>query len=591
MFFFLFSHLAYGGFEEKNDIGLNSLYSYIKPDDSVELNILADSLQFIYGDKNSCEIYSDIATYLYNKSYSDKSITWFKKSLNCKQRLGIKDVVSDYIGISLVHLEDDKIDSSIYYNDKARDIHDELFENVINTNLENNTGRIMMFIGNYDKALEYFFTALSNANSENDTVNMIYINYNIGTLYQEIDKYEKALEAYLRGYELSKIKKFEKGMAFSYSIGIIYNVWGEYQKAIEFNKNAIPSCEKLGLTHDLAKIYSNMSNIYMLLKEYSNAEKTLRKSIKICKDNDFKRQLGIAYANMGKAKQLVGGYDSSVYYLKKAELIFRNLGTMSLLSIVYNMTSDTYERKGEIENAFYYYRKHHNINDSILNNDVEKQIAELQTKYETEKKEKENEALKNSVQIEKNKSKYLLVIALVLFLLGIISVVLFYFIRKTNITKRELAESEAKRLEWELESRKRELTFGALSLSRNIEFVNSLISELKKLTYHVDDEGMQPLHNIVNKLSSQQSDSSWREFEKRFTDVHTDFYNNILLKYPDLSPNELRLCAFLKLGMTTKEICSITFQSIRAVEAGRLRLRKKLRIDSGDNLSTFLQKI
>ena len=161
---------------------------------------------------------------------------------------------------------------------------------------------------------------------------------------------------------------------------------------------------------------------------------------------------------------------------------------------------------------------------------------------------------------------------------------------KNAVTKKQLAESEAARLEAELEAQKRELTLGALSVSRNLEFINSLINELKELSDNVNEDGLQSLNNIVKKLTTQQSDSSWKEFEKRFSEIHSDFYSRLINEYPALSQSEVKLSAFLKLGMNTKEICSITFQSIRAVEATRLRLRKKLGLINSDNLSMFFQK-
>ena len=128
-----------------------------------------------------------------------------------------------------------------------------------------------------------------------------------------------------------------------------------------------------------------------------------------------------------------------------------------------------------------------------------------------------------------------------------------------------------------------------ITLENAAFYLDSLIDELKELTNYVSEDGLQPLSNIVSKLTHQQSDNGWKEFEKRFSEIHIDFYSRLINEFPDLTQNEVKLCAFLKLGMNTKEICSITFQSIRAIEAARLRLRKKLGLDNGENLSIFLQ--
>ncbi len=82
---------------------------------------------------------------------------------------------------------------------------------------------------------------------------------------------------------------------------------------------------------------------------------------------------------------------------------------------------------------------------------------------------------------------------------------------------------------------------------------------------------------------------SWNEFEIRFKEVHEDFYQKLSSRYPELSPGDIRLCSFLKLNLSTKEISEITGQSISAIEKARYRLRKKLKINNKtDNLTTFM---
>lgn len=84
----------------------------------------------------------------------------------------------------------------------------------------------------------------------------------------------------------------------------------------------------------------------------------------------------------------------------------------------------------------------------------------------------------------------------------------------------------------------------------------------------------------------------WDEFELRFQGVHNEFYQKLQSINPELSTNERRLCAFLKLNMTTKEIASITHQSPRSIEVARTRLRKKLNLTNSDiSLTDFFLSI
>jgi hypothetical protein len=81
----------------------------------------------------------------------------------------------------------------------------------------------------------------------------------------------------------------------------------------------------------------------------------------------------------------------------------------------------------------------------------------------------------------------------------------------------------------------------------------------------------------------------WKEFECRFQQVHEQFYKTLTERFPDLTPSERRLCAFLKLNMTTKEISAMTRQNAKSIDVARTRLRKKLNLTGTDqNLITFL---
>ena len=541
-------------------------------------------------EKYKALVYRQMANLYYDLNVFDSARFYYKKVLNIKPQPESMELTSDYIGLSLTYLEHGFTDSALYYINKGRQHWAQHQDSLIYTSLENNTARIYMDKGDFDQALKHFLLALDNANINHDSINLIYVNLNMGTLYQQLGKFDNALDSYLISLEISRLTNNTEGLALAYSIGIIYKEQKDYQTALKYYTMAIPACIELGKFDDVANIYSNMSNVYMLQKKYLDAANILRKSINLSATHGNNRQLGIAYANMGKTKELQGFYDSAIYYLDLSRAVFVELGMRNLESIALRMTSEAYEKDHDYKNALFYHKEYILLADSIRSEKVEKQIAELQLSYETEKKDKENKLLKKDIEFEKGKSHYLLVLALLLTFTGMVSLVLFYFIRKNALTSKQLAESKAAGLEGKLEGQKRELTLGALSLSRNLEFINSLINELRELSGFVSDGGMRPLNNIVKKLGQQQSNSSWKEFEKRFSEIHSNFYSRLLEEYPTLTQSEVKLCAFLKLGMNTKEICSLTFQSVRAVEASRLRLRKKLNITSCENLSMFLQK-
>lgn len=81
----------------------------------------------------------------------------------------------------------------------------------------------------------------------------------------------------------------------------------------------------------------------------------------------------------------------------------------------------------------------------------------------------------------------------------------------------------------------------------------------------------------------------WEEFEYVFVQVHPDFFETLGTRFPDLTPNEKRLSALLRLNLSTKDISNITHQSVHSITVARTRLRKKLGLsNTNENLVTFL---
>jgi len=149
------------------------------------------------------------------------------------------------------------------------------------------------------------------------------------------------------------------------------------------------------------------------------------------------------------------------------------------------------------------------------------------------------------------------------------------------------------RLEHELEYKNKELTTNVLSLMKKNEMLSVISDKLVAIKNQAAKEETREAINQISKEIQKISDREiLEEFELRFKQVHSDFYSKLLQRYPDLTPNEQRLCAFLRLNMSTKEISELTGQQVSTLETARYRLRKKLGItNSSINLVTFLSKI
>ncbi|MEP3208896.1 MAG: Two component regulator three Y domain-containing protein [Maribacter sp.] len=195
-------------------------------------------------------------------------------------------------------------------------------------------------------------------------------------------------------------------------------------------------------------------------------------------------------------------------------------------------------------------------------------------------------------------SKWSMLLYLLLFM-GVIILIRLY--NKTKLERKHkrlkeklqreqeerLANLEKEKLSQEIKSKQKELT----STTMNVAKKNELILELKALLLMNKDkfENKQRYRSFIRKLdSSINDDADWKHFEVNFKELHEDFFEILLHKYPKLTPKDLKLCAYLKMNLASKEIAPLMGISTRGVEIHRYRLRKKLQIEASQNISNFL---
>ena len=150
-----------------------------------------------------------------------------------------------------------------------------------------------------------------------------------------------------------------------------------------------------------------------------------------------------------------------------------------------------------------------------------------------------------------------------------------------------LAALEKQGLEKEIKQKQKELARTTLSVAKK----NELILELKDMLVLNKDafSNKQRYSSLTRKLdTSINEDEDWKHFEVNFKELHGDFFENLLQQFPKLTPKDLKLCAYLKMNLSSKEIAPLMGITTRGVEIHRYRLRKKLDMDSAQNLSRFL---
>jgi ligand-binding sensor domain-containing protein/DNA-binding CsgD family transcriptional regulator len=159
--------------------------------------------------------------------------------------------------------------------------------------------------------------------------------------------------------------------------------------------------------------------------------------------------------------------------------------------------------------------------------------------------------------------------------------------------EREVERLRIEKLEANMKYKNKELANSTYHIIRKNKFLNALKSEISTLSKAAKSEFVeQELKKISRKIDRDiNNEKNWEVFDRYFDEVHQEFLFRLKEKHPDLSPKELRLSAYLRMNISTKEIAPLMNISIRGVEISRYRLRKKLNLDRDENLTQYLMDI
>jgi tetratricopeptide (TPR) repeat protein len=561
-----------------------------------------------------------------------KSVDYLNQSLEGFKALGNDlEVAKIYYNIGIAYLVHTDFDQAEDHLLRAENFFTELDEKERIADCQCDLGLLNYYMGNYQLALEYYISAseyykkIKHPKEYIDLVNRIAMTYwvmgindkalqymidylglldagnfkalaighnNTGAIYKDLGKLDKALDYYRKAVYYYTVINDSINATSSYTnIGTIYASQNLNDSALYYYNKALKISDSWGNQLQSAKTKHNIALIYYKDGDLDKAKRLLLEFYNMSREIGYKEGVAQAGMSLGDIEHSSNNFASAINYYQQATSLADSIKLSNILINGHLKLSEIYEENKQFSKALFHFQQYSEIKDTVYNSDKVRLITELETRYETEKKEQENRLLiiENELKDRKIRILHLVLGACLLIIMSIVLLTIQY--RKITHGRKKLAESESARLADKVEYQKRELANSALALSRNLSFLNKLLEDLKSLSSHMDEKSIQTLRDIIRNIQHLDTDPAWSEFEMRFQKVHARFYDKLTNEFPTLTTNEMRLCALIKLGMNTKEISSVTFQNIRAIEAARLRLRKKLHLDGNEDLGAFLQKI
>lgn len=447
----------------------------------------------------------------------------------------------------------------------------------------------------FDLSESLVMESLEYAKEFNDSI-LIAMVYNVlGNLNFNLDQEEDAFYHYNKSLGIYLRHEKDSLAATIYSnLAVVQDELAGNKGSMDYYLKAIELNKKVNNYLGIAIIYSNMGSNLIEYNKLNEAYDYLQKCLKIIEEHNLVRLYPYLYNNLSSYYEKTGNYEESIKCGKKALLYsrgqssrFQEMGALIGLKSVYYLMSD-------LETAYFYSEQINMVKDTINKHNRLKELdlLELRFKFAEEQKAQELKSARIEASYYKKELTY------VYLLLGsglLIITLIFLYIAQRNRTHRKNLEQkttllEKEKLKKDLEYKSKELTTNVMYLLKKNEFISEISDKLKKSSFESTERYEDTINRIISELDKSISTDNWEDFEVRFQEVHVGFYNKLSKDFPALTPNELRLCAFLKLNMTSKEIAEITFQSLISLKSARYRLRKKLGLDREENLIAFLIK-
>lgn len=488
------------------------------------------------------------------------------------------------LSLSLIYYMTSELDAAMQSAMEAKTLAEKLDLQDILAEANDAIGIVYYEIGDKKKSSEYFFESLHIYEKLKDKNGLGQTFCRIGTLYFDQKDFEKALEYYNKSVILAKEIGSKEGIASNLNnVAKVYSEKKDYQLALKKFNEALEINTRMENARLIGSNYLNIADVYSRMGDYPRALNYIEKARQKFMVQGNQLRIAKCLVSSAEIELKTGNSGKGLSNAKEALKIASKEGYNEVAHDAAKLLHKGYLQLKDTINAYRYFWIENKWQDSLSIGEKQKTLTRLELQYQFEKNE----------QKEKTREQRRMVIVSVIILCLVFGIIIIVLILNHIRLKARKSLLEKENLQQELDFKKKELTLNVMSLMKKNEFISDISEKLMALAKESGSQDTKAaIRKIGKELQKGQEDELWKEFTLRFKEVHSDFYNSLLSHYPNLSPNEQKLCAFLRLNMTTKEISELTGQTVSTIEIARHRLRQKLGITNSDvNLITFLSQI
>lgn len=269
-------------------------------------------------------------------------------------------------------------------------------------NIYNKIGTIYLNNGEYDKSTQYYFKALNHYEKNNDQKSIANTYVNIGNVLEYNYQEDKAIIYFRKA--LSVFESFQDKTSIGYCKAQIANCYIDFNKldtALIYFFEAYKIFDDANDKLNLAKIADGIGSVYHETSDFKKALFYMRQSLQIKIELNNLEGITRELNNIGNDFLKQGLHDSAIFYFNKSLVLANKLNYAPISEILYKNLSRAFAGKGDYKKSLEYYKVYAAFKDSIFTRDRTNAIVEMEAKYQSEKKEKENLILSNSNRMQK----------------------------------------------------------------------------------------------------------------------------------------------------------------------------------------------
>jgi tetratricopeptide (TPR) repeat protein len=486
------------------------------------------------------------------------------------------------------------------YPDSAFLILKKLYHDALRDNHKKSTGiclkqmgEICYSQGHYAQAMEYHQQA-NKIFSQLNEKSLLADNFNdLGAIYyQNMDK-KNSRKQYDQALRLYQGLNNKIGLGETYgNIGHLYEKQQRYDSAFVYQRRALTAYITAGHKEGIGKIYENLGSIYEDLAQYDSARVYFDRSLALYKTvNDQVSSIEVIN-NIGDILRKTGNYTAGLLYSRKALQLSVQTKNEYQQASAYRDIAKSMNLMGRNDSAYHYMELSRKFLLNIYSDQNNRQMSFLQIIYDTDKKNDEIAKLENNHKVNRIISIAVVIVILLLVVMGLLTISRQRLKISENMAIAEKNEQLNLAQQEQLELKSRELTSHTLQVIQHNQFLENMRGRIQEMISDDKRDQKKQLQQLVKQINQNMNhDQQWKDFTLVFEQLHQSFFDNLKTYCEDLTVNDIRLIALLKMNMSSKDMAAIFGISQDSLRVSRYRLRKKLNIPDGDNLSSFIQTI